>query len=157
MGFSLRKSISFRGQLLSPSTDSSHLTVATTGSAGEIVFDPIADLEEWTAAAGNTGEIVATSVGGGTEFLYHLKSLGGDWTRATGSSPITITGLDAGAVYEFVQGDGTIAEVSAGVDTTAVTVGTAGNPGEIIFNPIAPLDNWTATTGNAGEIILEAA
>ena len=39
----------------------------------------------------------------------------------------------------------------------AMTVATAGSAGEIVFGPIASLDAWTATTGNAGEIILEAA
>jgi len=91
---------------------SGNLTGASSGNAGEIVFDPIADFGDWTAAAGSAGEIIATSTTDGTEFLYRSKSAGGGWTRATGSSPITITELNPGAVYEFIKGDGTIGEVA---------------------------------------------
>lgn len=34
------------------------LTVATTGDAGEIIFDPIAPLDQWTATTGDAGEII---------------------------------------------------------------------------------------------------
>lgn len=40
---------------------------------------------------------------------------------------------------------------------TQITVATTGNAGEITFDPISPLDAWSAITGGAGEILLEAA
>ena len=116
-------------------------TLATPGNDGEIVFDPIASLDDWTAAAGSAGEIVATSTSGGTEFLYRLKSAGGDWTRATGSSPITVTSLDAGAVYEFTQGDGTIGEVTAGAGVSEFTF-SADVDGIVVSHP----SDFTITT-----------
>lgn len=47
------------------------------------------------------------------ETFYRLK---GDtlWTRVTGASPITVSGLTPSSVYEYPKGDGTIGEVTAG-------------------------------------------
>ena len=54
------------------------------------------------------------------EAFYRLKSAGGDWTRVTGTVPITVTGLTEGAVYEYLRGDSTIGEVTAGAAGTVV-------------------------------------
>jgi len=54
------------------------------------------------------------------EAFYRLKSAGGDWTRVTGTAPITVTGLTEGATYEYLKGDGTIGEVTAGAAATVV-------------------------------------
>ena len=53
------------------------------------------------------------------EAVYRLKSAGGDWTRVTGTAPITVTGLTEGVTYEYLKGDGTIGEVTAGGSSTA--------------------------------------
>jgi len=54
------------------------------------------------------------------EAFYRLKSAGGAWTRVTGTAPITVTGLTEGATYEYLKGDGTIGEVTAGAAATVV-------------------------------------
>lgn len=58
------------------------------------------------------------------EVYYRLKSAGGPFTRVVGTSPIEVTGLTDGEIYEYAQGDDTLAEIMPGVAPSVVTAPT---------------------------------
>ena len=126
-----------------------------------------------TASASTSSRLLTISVDGLTgapapaTALTVLTLDGADvLADATGSGPWDYAVPDSTAAQtvawtvEASNTEGTAtASGSAAVapNLNAVSVATTGGVGEIVFDPIASLDAWNATTGNAGEIILEAA
>lgn len=58
------------------------------------------------------------------EVYYRLKSAGGPFTRVVGTSPIEVTGLTDGVLYEYAQGDDTLAEIMPGVAPSVIATPT---------------------------------
>lgn len=144
--------LAFGGNVrLEPAT----ITADTAPSLGALTDgDTLSDAVAWGAYSSKAGTIV-------TPTTKEVSVDGGSFGPYDGSAVVS-----AGETYqlrEIVEDSaGNSRTVFVGLQTVAaapiqVTVAVTGNAGEIIFDPIAPLDSWTANSGGAGEIIFEEA